>query len=269
MVGKLLGAMVGLYRGGPFGLLLGLVVGHGIDHWLQRRVRANSPAPPAQVHSRYFEATFQFMGHMAKTKGRVEEADIEFARAVMARIGLSTMQRERAVALYNVGKSTDFDRNTELEALARWLAPHTSLVMLFMETLVQAAYASGPLTATERLLLQRLCDVLSVNRIQFEYIHRRVLAQRAWQAQQRQQGQGGGMTGLSLQEAYDVLGVKPNADDKTVKTAYRRLMSQHHPDKMMAQGLPDSMLKLAKEKVQTIQAAYSAISKHRKSTRAQ
>ncbi|MFC3852476.1 co-chaperone DjlA [Salinispirillum marinum] len=266
--GKVLGAMVGLYRGGPFGLLLGLVVGHGIDQLLQRRFRtSSSAAPPAQVHSRYFEATFQFMGHMAKAKGRVDEADIEFARGVMARIGLSTAQRERAIALFNVGKSTDFDRQGELEALSRWLAPHPSLVMLFMETLVQAAYASGPLAATERLLLQRVCDALSVNRIQFEYIHRRVLAQRAWQAQQRQQGKTGGMTGLSLKEAYDVLGVNADADDKTVKTAYRRLMSQHHPDKMMAQGLPDSMLKLAKEKVQTIQAAYSTINKHRKATR--
>lgn len=263
--GKLLGAMVGLYRGGPFGMLLGMVVGHGIDQLLTRALRRQTTAATPQVHSQFFEATFQFMGHLAKAKGRVEEEDIAFARSVMARIGLTPAQRERAVALFNQGKAPEFNRVEQLSQLAVWLTPHPSLMLLFLETLVQTAYANGRIDSTERIFLQQVCAALSVNQIQFEYIHRRVLAQRAWQAQQdRPRGQARASDAMSLQAAYDVLGVQASDDDKTIKTAYRRLMSQHHPDKLMAQGLPDSMQKLAKEKVQSIQAAYSTVKAARK-----
>lgn len=262
--GKLVGAMIGLYRGGPFGMLLGMVVGHGIDQLLGRILRRSSGPATPQVHSQFFEATFQFMGHLAKAKGRVDDADIAFARSVMARIGLNTAQRERAVELFNQGKSADFDRGEQLRQLTAWLAPHPSLLLLFLETLVQAAYANGRIDPAERILLQSVCDALSVNRIQFEYVHRRVLAQRAWQTHQQSTAEPRRPNDMSVQDAYDVLGVKASDDEKTVKTAYRRLMSQHHPDKLMSQGLPESMQKLANEKVQGIQAAYGVIKAARK-----
>ena len=69
--------------------------------------------------------------------------------------------------------------------------------------------------------------------------------------------------GLSFEDAYAVLGVTASATDVEVKRAYRRLMSQHHPDKLVSQGLPKEMLELAKRKTQDIQAAYELINQHR------
>ena len=66
-----------------------------------------------------------------------------------------------------------------------------------------------------------------------------------------------------LKQAYGVLGISENATDQEVKKAYRRLMSQHHPDKLVAKGLPESMVKLATEKTQKIQRAYEWICKAR------
>lgn len=63
--------------------------------------------------------------------------------------------------------------------------------------------------------------------------------------------------------AYDTLGVKPSASRAEIKRAYRKLMSKHHPDKLMSRGAPEVMLNLAKEKTQTIQKAYEIISKAR------
>ena len=68
---------------------------------------------------------------------------------------------------------------------------------------------------------------------------------------------------LSLEDAYDIIGVKRSADDIEVKKAYRRLMSQHHPDKLVAKGLPDEMMKIATEKTQQIQKAYDRIKESR------
>jgi DnaJ like chaperone protein len=66
-----------------------------------------------------------------------------------------------------------------------------------------------------------------------------------------------------LHEAYAVLGVDRTAGDAEVKKAYRRLMNQHHPDKLVARGLPEEMIDLATEKTQEIKAAYETVMESR------
>ena len=64
---------------------------------------------------------------------------------------------------------------------------------------------------------------------------------------------------LNLQNAYNILGVKPSDDIATIKRAYRKLMNEHHPDKLVSKGLPKEMLEAAKKRAQEIQAAYDLI----------
>jgi len=68
----------------------------------------------------------------------------------------------------------------------------------------------------------------------------------------------------SLSNAYTVLGVDKNTSDANLKKAYRRLISQHHPDKLVAKGLPEEMIKLANEKTHEIKSAYELIKQTRK-----
>jgi len=64
-----------------------------------------------------------------------------------------------------------------------------------------------------------------------------------------------------------VLGVTAQADDDEIKKAYRRLMNQHHPDKLVSKGLPEEMIRLATQKTQEIKAAYERIRQARGSAR--
>jgi len=83
---------------------------------------------------------------------------------------------------------------------------------------------------------------------------------------------GGGSRGaprtetLSLNDAYAILNVKPEATDKEVKRAYRRLISQHHPDKLVSKGLPQEMMKMAAKKTDEIKKAYERIKEARGSS---
>ena len=70
--------------------------------------------------------------------------------------------------------------------------------------------------------------------------------------------------GMSLDDAYTVLNVGRESSDAEVKKAYRRLMSQHHPDKLVAKGLPEEMMKVATEKTQEVKAAYDKVVESRR-----
>jgi len=66
-----------------------------------------------------------------------------------------------------------------------------------------------------------------------------------------------------LATSYKLLGVTDNSTPQQIKKAYRQLMSQHHPDKLVAKGLPNEMIKLATEKTQRIQKAYEIVCRSR------
>ena len=86
------------------------------------------------------------------------------------------------------------------------------------------------------------------------------------QAQGHFHGTGGGpgvQPGTGLADAYAALGLEQSVDDKALKRAYRKLMSENHPDKLIAQGVPEDMIRLATERSQEIQAAYDMIRKSR------
>ena len=68
-------------------------------------------------------------------------------------------------------------------------------------------------------------------------------------------------SGQQLENAYKILGISKNAELREVKKSYKKLMLQHHPDKLVAKGLPPEMMEIAKQKKQDIQAAYDLISK--------
>ena len=69
---------------------------------------------------------------------------------------------------------------------------------------------------------------------------------------------------MAKRDYYEVLGVAKNASDDELKKTYRRLMSQHHPDKLVARGLPEEMIEDATRKTQQIKAAYELIRKSRR-----
>jgi DnaJ like chaperone protein len=67
----------------------------------------------------------------------------------------------------------------------------------------------------------------------------------------------------ALEDAYKALGVTKSNSDKEIKRAYRKLMSQYHPDKLIGQGLPEDMIAQATEQAKEIQVAYDLIKKQR------
>ena len=270
--GKLIGLVLGLMSGtGFWGVVLGLLIGHMIDK--SRQVRSSGYfSNQAQRQALFFSTTFQVMGHLTKSKGRVTEVDIHVASALMERMQLHGAARTAAQQAFREGKQADFPLRDKLRELRSICFGRVDLIRMFLEIQLQAAFADGSLHPNERAVLYVIAEELGFSRIQFDQFLSMMEGGRQFgggyqqQGQYQQQGGFGGyqrQSGPTLADACKVLGVKPNDDATTIKRAYRKLMSEHHPDKLVAKGLPPEMMEMAKQKAQEIQAAYDLIKKEK------
>lgn len=261
--GKLVGGAFGFLLGGPLGAVMGAALGHGFDRGmggLPGEASAQLGAGDRErVQMAFFTATFSVLGSVAKADGKVSPDEIRLAERVMDEMQLSQDMRRAAINLFNQGKATGFPLNDVMAQFRQECHGRTTLIRLFLEIQVQAAYADGHLHPAETALLHSICDQLGFSRAVFAEIERMIRAQQGFRG-----GAGGGRaqadTGRpSLAQAYDLLGVKKDASDADIKRAYRRLTSQHHPDKLVSKGLPEEMMKIATKKTQEIRQAYEAI----------
>lgn len=258
--GKLICGFFGFLLAGPVGMLFGIFIGQFFDRGLRYQWQT-SFGQQATAQQAFFNATFLVMGYVSKADGRVSEAEIQMARNVMDRMGLNDTQRQRAIELFNQGKQPNFNLDAALTQLIQACHRNKVLLRIFVETQMQAAQADGHLSATQQQVLQRICQRLGFAPLNFSFFEDLFNFQRNYQQNyQHQQGyQPRQQTQLNLRDAYTVLGIKETATDAELKRAYRRLMSQHHPDKLVSKGLPEEMMKLATEKAQNIKAAYERI----------
>lgn len=258
--GKLVGGAFGFMLGGPLGALLGVALGHNFDKGLKQlpddsRFEAGDRE---RVQTAFFTATFAVMGRVAKADGHVSRDEIRMAEAVMQEMSLDADMRRAAIELFNQGKAPAFDLDAVLEQFRRECHGRRTLIGMFVEIQLQAAYADGRLDDAEDALLRRICGRLGVSEFDYHRLERMVRAERGGRTDQT--GRTGASTGRpSLERAYAVLGVASDASDADVKRAYRRLLSQHHPDKLVSKGLPEEMMKVATQKTHEIRQAYERI----------
>lgn len=273
--GKVLGAIFGFMFGGPFGALLGMLLGHTFDTGLNNVEVINfSSTKNEQVKIEFFQATFSVMGHLARADGVVTPEEIKMATKLMDDMQLSQQQRMIAIDLFRKGKRKDFNLDLTLRNLKMVCSWRRDLLQIFMEIQFQAAYADGAIKPQEQAMLIHLCKKLGFTEIDYNRLEALygVVSSGFYQGHQQdyQQQSGYGYnnsTGYhpgpdysnSLEKAYKILGVDNTISEGALKKAYRKLMSQHHPDKLIAKGLPEEMLKVATEKTQEIKTAYEQI----------
>lgn len=256
-IGKLIGAMAGyaLLRH-PIGILLGVIIGHMWDSGVLR-MHGFVPAAPRS----FIDPLFALAGAIAKSDGRVSEHEIAATEHLMTRLQLSPQQRHMAIERFNAGKQPQFSAHLAIADLKLWCAGRRDLAYLLLDMLLDIAYAEGPLAAAKLGIVRKLCWALGV--------HERELAALAAmkgyayagpgasqdQAGERPRAQSAG------KDPYAVLGISANASEREIKRAYRKLISQHHPDKLG--DVPEELKRRAGERAREINAAYEKIQSER------
>jgi len=292
--GRFIGTLLGFKLLGLLGGIIGYTLGSWFDKGLRLHLYQIPRSRAVAVQDAFFKATFLVMGHLAKADGRVSEEEIRVAKNIMSRLELTESLRQEAMHLFNTGKSPDFDLAHTLAQLYQECYRYPDLLRFFVEIQLEAALADGALNNDEKRVLLLICEQLHFSSIEFEQLWARQWASqsfhewfasqfdpharaRAYQteansnraysaygnSQRREQWSQAHTSQSTLQDAYGVLGVASTASVAEIKKAYRRLMNQHHPDKLASRGLPEGMVKMAKEKTQQIRAAYDLIRQER------
>ncbi len=259
--GKITGAIIGLILGHPLWVLLGVIVGHLFDIGLFQKLLHKSLSKRAQQVQRiFFDSTFSVMGYLAKADGRVTENEIRAAEQIMQQMDLNQPMRQEAIELFNQGKRGDFDLRATIQNLKMACWQYPNLLGTFLEMQIQIANADGQISAEKRAALQTICTELGLQGFVFDQFEQKAYAEQSYQ---RYYQQSRPQPAQHLADAYQILNISKEASDSEVKKAYRRLVSQNHPDKLMSQGLPPEMIKLANERTQKIKSAYETIKKAR------
>lgn len=258
--GTLLGAAIGFYLeeipGGIFGIILGFLVDKSIHALQQPGFTKINPAQLAQLQREFFLTTFAVMGHIASTMGNEDPEENEALNKVIARLNLPLDVHEEATELYNEGKSRNFDLKRAILSFYNACHSQVHLLEMFLEIQLLAAYRDGEIQSQKNQVLLTIAKMLQLSRADYDRILSTIRAEDHFA---RENLSGFVNSSGSDEDAYAILYLSPNATNEEIKKAYRRLTSMHHPDKLVAKGLPEEMLKIAENKTREIRIAYERI----------
>jgi len=245
--GTFIGGTLGFVFGGPLGAMVGAALGGNFDRGINMGDHVDM-GQQERVQAAFFTTTFSVMGHIAKADGHVSPDEISAAKNIMTQMQLSEPQRKAAIKFFDQGKADDFPLEDILRQFKKECFRRRNLIQMFVEIQISTAMADGTVDANEKRILYTIGEILGFSHNQIDHLFNIANGAKASVSDS-----------LTLTQAYEIIGVKKGSSEAEIKKAYRRLMSQHHPDKLVSKGLPDEMIALATEKTQEIRKAYDLI----------
>jgi len=232
----IIGGAAGMAMGGPIGAILGAMAGHYVGKQAKGKVGGE-----ATERASFTIGVIVLSAKMAKADGQVSRDEINVFRQAF-QVPPSEVK--------NVGRIFDMAKKeaTGYEAYARQLASmfHNRPAVLeeLLSILFYIANADGVIHPAEKKFLEDVALIFNFSPDTFERIKEEVL-------------------GSAESDPYTILGARADMSDKEIKSLYRKLIKEHHPDRLVAEGVPEEFIKVATEKLAHINTAYDKIAKMR------
>jgi DnaJ like chaperone protein len=204
----------------------------------------------------FLETVFISMGKLAKADGQVTQDEIAHVEQFMQKLNMTAQHREQAIKLFKQGADPAFDIYPTYQRFISVCGHTRNLKEVLLAYLIVMALADGHFHPAEEALLTEIAGYIGYGPAEFKRMIDMVLNQTHFAG-------GQASTASALDDAYKALGVTKDSSDAEIKRAYRKLMSQYHPDKLMGQGVPEDMIAMATEQAKEIQLAHDLIKKHR------
>jgi DnaJ like chaperone protein len=254
---KLVCALLGFYFFGFFGALIGYFLGGIVDRSRAYGIGGINPLSSAHRQKVFLETVFILQGKLAKADGHISRQEIAHVEQLFQKLGMSAEHKQKAITLFKQGSGADFDIDPTLREFMAVCGSTHHLRQMLLVYLIVMALSDGNIVPSEERLLIIIAHHLGYDEAAFRHMLDMVLNQSHFAGGQA------ASSATALEDAYKALGVSKDSTDQEIKHAYRKLMSQYHPDKLMGQGLPEDMIAVATEQAKEVQVAYDLITKSR------
>lgn len=253
---KVIGVIAGFILYGFIGSILGYIAGTIIDRARSLGAGGMNPLTNALRQAVFLETLFTLMGKLAKADGQISQDEIDHVERFMQKLGMTAEHRAQAIAWFKKGADQAFEAEPTYRRFMAVCGQTRDLKQVLLVYLIATALADGHFHPAEEALLTEIASHLGYDQATFKQLLDMVLNQSHFGSPQTNPAE-------ALDDAYKALGVTKDSTDQEIKRAYRKLMSQYHPDKLMGQGVPEDMIAVATEQAKEIQLAYDLIKKNR------
>ena len=286
--GKMLGGTIGLMIGGPLGAIAGGAIGHhlfdkkttgraGASEWYGGRgpggrgpggprgyARSQTGGPHVerdtdhrrstnraasqqddveQKQAAFFLALFSILGKLAKADGTITKEEGQAVVSFLDRMNVHGDQRQFAIRVFNEAKNSRYSVEDFARQFSQMTSSQHDLRSSMLDMLFQIALADGEFHAREEEMIRSVAGILGIADAEYDALRTRYVG--------------------DAEQAYSVLGLTKDASDDEVKDAYRRLVHEYHPDRIISQGMPQEFVEYATQRFQEIQTAWDHIKNER------
>lgn len=265
ILGKIIGSSLGFIMAGPIGAIIGVMIGNMFDKGLSQHLSQSfghfHREKRETVTAAFIKTSACLMGFFAKADGRVSEQEIEYANQIFKELKLTAEQTQNAKEWFTSSKNGQVGLDDQIRMLQYLKEKNVFLCKNCLDISFQMIKIDGMNADKVRFLN------LILNALGFAPIETMFSQSAFWEEFQNQarnhsyqhQAPPSHPTKNRLEVAFSTLNLTINATQTEVKKSYRKLMSQYHPDKMMAKGASTEEIKKATEKTQQISKAYELI----------
>ena len=235
--GKIIGGATGFAFGGPIGALLGGVAGHAID---KIKTKKKLPEETALKQIGFTIGVIVLSAKMAKADGKVTEEEI---RAFKEKINVPDNEIKNVAKLWDQAKKTTDGFQIYARQIANLLEKNSSVLEELLKLLIIIALADGKITISEINYLEKVGNIFGFSKEDFERIY-------------------SSKSGVST-DPYQILGVSRDASIDEIKQKWKQLAINHHPDRLISQGIPEDLIHKSTSRLKEINNAWDTIQNKR------
>ena len=248
--GKVIGGVAGFALGGPLGAMMGVMAGNIYD-----KKRKISPSHQG-IHNQqkqYEEISSQEKQHifalsvitltakLAKADGAVTQDEIQVFKA---KFKIPPHEEEQVLKIFNEAQKTVYGFESIAQQVGELFQDNHEILEEILNNLFYVAEADGKISESELNFLKTVSSIFKFDESTFQRIYQARLNDKE-------------------SDPYKVLGVKLTDNEETIKKAWIRLTKKHHPDNLVAKGMPPEFIEQATKETSSINSAYDKITKQR------
>ncbi len=245
-LGKIVGGTIGFALGGPLGAIAGAAFGHTFDRKNDRMYISGQTrlSNGEEAQFTFFIAAFSMLAKLAKADGRVSEEEIDAVNKFMLYdLNLDPESRMAAMNIFNTAIESSESFDDFASQFYNQFHVQPQMLELMIDILLRVSIADGTMSESEERLIRSAARIFNFTDERYQKLKSKYIQE--------------------FEKYYAILGCGKNDTNEHIKSRYRKLVMEYHPDKIVSKGLPEEFTKFAQDKFREIQDAYDYIRKER------